>query len=240
MKISKMLTVFLGAIMVFNIAAVYAVNHSGDGTVESQPITIQEDELSQVKTREVLKDSIKERIAQLKEDRAIKLEAKREEIIVKKCENAQTRIAGLLERVGISSVRRIATYVTFGEKLTGFVTKLEEAGVDVTDLNATLAIYDGMVTDLDAQFDEYSQLLSDLSGMDCTTDPQGFQAGLDSARDIVSNSKNAVKAVHDYLRSEVRVAFTTAMQAFNNSSSESTDAGVNDQTEVPVEEQPIN
>jgi len=158
-----------------------------------------------------------QRVEQRKADRHLKLSDNRERVLINKCENAQTRLTSLAGRVEAAGQRRNMAYSSFSEKLHGFESRLNEASVDVTDLIGVLSAYDAMVSALELQFAEYVQAINDLTTLDCTTDPEGFQATLESARELVSQIKDEVKAVHDYLRGEVRQAFTTTMQSFNNS-----------------------
>jgi len=168
--------------------------------------------------------TIAERVAARKTALGEKLDAKRESLLLRKCEAAQTKLVSLANRVQLVNAKRMRAYQGFGDKFNGLLSRLEDAGADVTELRAVLSTYSDMTDQLGEEFGQYEMAVSDSAEMNCTGDPTGFEATLREARQLVKGLKDVIADLHDYLRGEVRDAFTKTMNAYNAASDKATTA----------------
>jgi SepF-like predicted cell division protein (DUF552 family) len=223
----KSTAIFLSLMMVFslNSVVVFAQDTDERGEPGEMPQVIDDDYISAKKTalNEEKRIEIEARIARIKEKRDLKLETKRENILVRKCTSAQAKIASFMGKVGAAKNRRENVYSNFSVKLGEIVTRLSTDGVDVGALAKLLTTYDAMASDLSTNIADLLVVLDDLTVVDCTEDPEGFQAVLEEARESVKAIKGDVSALHSFLKNEIKQAFKQVINDLKVSNSEESD-----------------
>lgn len=155
-----------------------AVAVDSDGTDDS--VTSSEQQTEDVKTD---KQSREDRLAKIKEKMAAKLEKAEEAKIKSKCKSSQGKLTSVQSKVTKIRTQRKNAYREVGEKIDRLVERLKAAGIDTSSLEAARADVKNKVDEFNQLVLDYEQTLTDLSSMDCVSDPQAFKAALESARD---------------------------------------------------------
>jgi chromosome segregation ATPase len=155
-----------------------AVAVDSDGTDDS--VTSSEQQTEDVKTD---KQSREDRLAKIKEKMAAKLEKAEEAKIKSKCKSSQGKLTSVQAKVTKIRTQRKNAYREVGEKIDRLVERLKAAGIDTSSLEAARADVKNKVDEFNQLVLDYEQTLTDLSSMDCVSDPQAFKAALESARD---------------------------------------------------------
>lgn len=239
MIMRRIMTLMIVGLFMFSSTPIFARGVAMVAEPLPEPVTTEENSTDTQPATETNAPSSKEerdaRIAERKATLQEKLNAKREEILQKRCETAQTRISTLAEKARVATTKRTEVYTGFATKFDKFMEKLAEAGVDTTELEAVLATYNDMVANVANEFAEYNLALDDMIQMDCAGDPEGFEATLKEARQLAYGFGDIIKELHDYLRNDVRQAFTKAMNAYNMGEGDSAKQANNDPADVEGE-----
>lgn len=101
-----------------------------------------------------------------------------------RCESAQGKVASLRSRINNAIANRKKVYQEVGEKLDVLLARLQKAEMDTTTLETAREDMRVDLISLTESLDSYDTVLADLEAMDCTADPESFQAALKSARDM--------------------------------------------------------
>lgn len=143
---------------------------------------------------------IDERVEQDKKKLSQKLNSNQEQRIKSKCKPAQELVANYTKRVDEFEKKRQEKYGKVSEKLDSLATKLAAAGrtEDATKVQEVKTGFESKVAEVYAAIDDFQQTLSDLSSVDCATDPTAFQAVLEAAREYRSTVNEKTKAVKTY------------------------------------------
>lgn len=148
--------------------------------------------------------TLEERIAKRKAALTERLTAAKQSRISQRCVAAQGKIRSHEARVnGVATARQNAYGVVI-TKLTELVPKLQEKGVDVSALEAQISVLKEKISAFQADLTEYKQAIADLAALDCTADPEAFQASLEATRklrvDLVTSSVEIKMHVQEVIK----------------------------------------
>jgi hypothetical protein len=188
-------------------------------TTNLQEPTQQIDQSSEVVVEEDSLEKQKERIERAKQKVTDKLSLSSERKIRTKCKVAQTKIGTLQSNVATVLEKRTDVYTGFNTKLNELVAKLKVANVDTASLEASIAELNILATTASTSFTEYTTILSDMTNMDCETDPQGFAALLTEARSLRASVLTAQNNVISQLRQQIKTDLEEAKKSLNLDSS---------------------
>lgn len=160
----KSLAVFGVSLLVLNTATLAVLAQTGTQNTTATQKTVQ--------------DRIAERKAALK----TKLDAVAQARIKTKCVAAQKLVTASKTRSDKAIELRQKAYQAVSERMSTLMTALENNNVDTTTLKDLQAQVKTATEALKKSVDAYNQTLADLSAMDCSADPEGFRATLDSAK----------------------------------------------------------
>lgn len=132
-------------------------------------------------------EAIAERIEKRKTELKTKLERTQETRLKARCKAAQTLLAKAQTRSEELETRRLGSYKTLQDRVAALIDKLRANGQNVTDLEAAQSTLNIKVVSLTQAYDSYQLALSDAVAVDCTTDPTGFKATLETARQFHDN-----------------------------------------------------
>jgi len=183
-------------------AVVFAQEDETDSSVETS--NEQLDQVSEDITAEKRAEQRLERVEAAKEKQNERLSAAEERTIQSKCKVAQVKIDTLQSRLNTVSENRQQTFTRFTDKTSELVQKLEAADVDTTELESAISSMDSLFLSNNDSIASYSTLLSDLAGMDCESDPQGFSALLSEVRtlrtDVIDLQNSAKTQINETLK----------------------------------------
>jgi len=89
-------------------------------------------------------------------------------------------------------------------KLEAVVTAYKAKNIDTSTLEANIVELKAKITSYSAADETYRQSLSDLTVLDCKTDPVAFKAALEKARTDQKAALTAAKAIRSYLTDTVK------------------------------------
>ncbi len=160
--------------------------------------------------------ALKSRLAQRKALLGTKLTAIERALVINKCVSAQTTLAPVKVRFEIINKNRAEAYKNVIDNLQKLSDRLETSGVDTAALNNDITELGKRVTTFSADYAGYKQAVDDLTVVDCKTDPEGFRASLDTARekhkDVVADSAAIRTYVNDTVKPELK-QIRTQLQA---------------------------
>jgi len=161
------------------------------------------------------------RITELKEKRQTTVDEARRNIITGRCKAAQSKLASFATRVENGYTRRSSAYLNISEKISNLLTRLENNEIDVGSINELLITFNSMYESVLDEINDYLTVLVDASEMDCESDPEGFQAALEEARETAATLKDNIKALHNYLIEEIKPAIRSLMSGATSDIQES-------------------
>lgn len=123
-----------------------------------------------------------ERIKSLKDKSTERINASEIRRIEARCVNAQQKLTNLSVRLGDSLERRTVAYQNITSRLNELLLKLQVAGVDTTELELAVNEMTSILNESIASADNFVQNLSDVTEVECVSDPEAFKLLLDEAR----------------------------------------------------------
>lgn len=122
------------------------------------------------------------RLEKLKSDLKIKIEDKEALNLKTRCKSAQTKVGSVREKVASKVPGRTKAYGELTDRLSGLVVKLKAKGVDTTVFEQEIDVLKAKISTFNTDLASYKQMLADLKGNDCVTDPAAFKAALQASR----------------------------------------------------------
>ncbi|MDQ3093707.1 MAG: hypothetical protein M3Q70_00835 [bacterium] len=155
-------------------------------------------ESDQMRTR--AQSNIEERVSEDKKKYPKVLSASDRQRIVSRCKPAQNVIAAYTKKVDNFETSRIKVYGNIIDRLNSLASKLTEMGNadDVLVVQAKQLEFQQKVDEVYASIDDFQQALSDLGEVNCTENPDAFQAVLDASRSYRVAINEKTKAVREY------------------------------------------
>lgn len=144
------------------------------------------------------------RISAYKEKIASKMAESKSKRISSRCEAAQEKITALRTRVNEAVTKRQQKYDLIAEKLDELTAKLIEAGVDTSPLETAREDVRADLAVLAESMASYDTVLADLIEMDCASDPQTFNAALESARETQKALREQAQEFRRFALNELR------------------------------------
>lgn len=165
--------------------------------------------------------SIADRIAQRKAALKTKLTTLEKTRVMAKCKASQQgglntekgRVKGL-------ETSRTEVYKNLLNRLTNLSDGLKAKGMDTTSLNADIDTLKTKIDTFNTDLTAYKQAVSDLAGMDCATDPDGFKASLETARTALKKVNDDALAVRTYLTTTIKPLLVTIRGTLEKSEAE--------------------
>ena len=182
-------------------------NGTGPATtnVEPRPTTTT-DSTSAAKNQQEQKQRIEKRKVELK----TKLTNLQQTRIKQRCKPAQGLITGATAKLNLVEKNRSEKYTALLQKLNEAETKLAKEGVNTTDLKTQIAVLQTKVDTFKTDLTAYKQSITDTKEIDCTTDPVGFKASLESSRALLAKLKVDATEIRTHLTTKVKPAIVAA------------------------------
>lgn len=169
------------------------------------------------------KNDLKARLEKYKEKRTERLAAFQEQRLKLRCKAAQGKIATLEARMNNIVANRKKVYTEITEKLDKLIVKLQAAGIDTTELETAREDAKAELATVSTSLDSYETILADLSEMDCTADPEAFQAALEQARETRKQLHDDAQNFRRFVLEELRDILKDIRQQLAEKAGESTD-----------------
>ncbi|HSX46953.1 MAG TPA: hypothetical protein VLF87_03130 [Patescibacteria group bacterium] len=150
-----------------------------------------------------------DRLAARKAELKTKLTTLEKTKITTKCVAAQGLISSVKGRVKGIETSRGEVYKNMVDRLTDLSGKLKAKNVDTTALDADIATLQGKITTFNTDLATYKQAVTDLSAMDCKSDPDGFKASLDAARSALTKVSQDALAIRSYVNDTIKPLLKT-------------------------------
>ena len=148
--------------------------------------------------------TLEQRIQKHKDELKAKLTTLQEDRIKLKCKASQGVVKIVGDRVNSGYPVRANAYKELQNKLTDIIAKLKAANIDSATLEQEQATLTTMAQTVKDDVTAYKQELSDLNAMDCTADPTGFKAALETARathdKLIKDTADLKTYVHDTIK----------------------------------------
>jgi hypothetical protein len=168
------------------------------------------------------KEALREKLEKKKAELSIKLDEAEKQRIASRCSSAQGKVKSLSENVSGRVKVRQQAYLKLVEKLEALVPKLQAQGVDTAALESQIDVLKEKIAKFDADLALYRDGISDLKDVDCTTDPEAFQAALQAARTLRDALVDDALDIRNYVNNTIKETIKTIRQQL--SAQESTTA----------------
>jgi hypothetical protein len=142
---------------------------------------------------------VQERKARLREN----LTAVQQARIERLCQNAQKRIAKAQEVAVKFNDKHDKRIQSLLDKLSKFSERQKNKGADTVVLDTVLTDILSREEAVKAAYGDYINALSDSSGIDCQSDPAGFKASLDDAREQFQALRTARQTLRKTLKDDL-------------------------------------
>jgi chromosome segregation ATPase len=195
------------SVAVLSVAPVFAV--AQEEPVTTQNSTTQAAPVSEETTNSSDAEKRDARIKAIKEKAEAKITAAEERRVAGRCIAAQKTVENLQTKMNTVVENRREKYSEITSKLENLVVKLQAASVDTVELEAAIAEVNADVDTALTNIEAYNTSLTDLVGMDCESDPAGFKALVDSARE----QRKEIISSHGQLRSRINDSVKPVLQA---------------------------
>lgn len=162
--------------MVLAVGTARAVNPTVPDSVSLSPITRPSDPLSS--------STLADRLAQRKSALKLQQTATRKQLILSKCVNVQTMLKNVQTKSEKAETVRQKKYESTANKLADTVSKLEQKNIDISSLKTTQTEFNSAVNKYLADYANFKAALADAVGVDCVSDPAGFEASLLTTRQV--------------------------------------------------------
>lgn len=150
-------------------------------------------------------DSMRDRWERYKKDYKVSLNFVDKLRIKNRCKGAQNgQISRVRGRFNGIQTSRSKVHANVLKQLENVATKLKAAGLDTTELEASIATLKTKIDTFNTDLAAYKQALSDLAEIDCTTEPEGFKASLEAARASLDKVKADAKDIRAYVKDTIK------------------------------------
>lgn len=148
--------------------------------------------------------TLEQRIEKHKNDEKIKLTTTETTKLLTRCKPAQAVIKNLGDHVNANVPERVKAYDELNQHLTDIISKLNDRGIDTTQLQAEQKVLAAKITTFKKDLATYKQALSDLNAMDCAKDPTGFKAALLATRALRQNLTTEIADIRTYVMNTIK------------------------------------
>lgn len=102
-----------------------------------------------------------------------------------------------------NKAKHIEAYVTVRDRLLDFVTRAENASVDVTTLKSQLTTWSGLIKDSQNKYDAFTAFLR-TAGTQVCSDRDGFAENLETAKVMLDEFKHSLEKSRDYYKNTIK------------------------------------
>ncbi|MDQ2973378.1 MAG: hypothetical protein M3Q79_02765 [bacterium] len=164
----------------------------------TNPVKLVNAESDQLRTR--AQSKIEERVSEDKKNYPKVLSALERQRIVGRCKPAQNVIVAYTKKVDNFETSRKKVYGNVTDRLNSLANKLTEMGYteEALVVQAKQLEFQQKVDEVYASIDDFQQALVDLGEVNCTENPDAFQAVLDTSRSYRVAINEKTKAVREY------------------------------------------
>jgi hypothetical protein len=159
--------------------------------------------------------SVTQRVAARKNSLKLQLTAAQSQKLAKNCTSAQKRLKNIADQDEAKAAKRKQVYTNISARLAKVSDGLSRKGVDITDLTKLQQQFNTSANQYLIDASDYESSLDDLSQMDCSSDPAGFEVTLMSARQLRIKMASDTGQVAS-AKTSIAQAVTKAAEALNN------------------------
>lgn len=188
-----------GALSVLAIVAL----GGGGGLVTAQTTSEQDTDDTAKTTLTDTETTLEERVNTRKNARSLRLSAAQQARLRSRCQAAQGLLTAYEARVKTLERNRVNAYDKIHDHLTSLLERLN-GQVDTAELTAAIENLEAQVTAFQQHLNDYHQVITDLAAMDCTADPTGFRASLDTAKEQRSDLLSESAVIRTYIQDTLR------------------------------------
>ncbi len=149
-------------------------------------------------------ETLSQRIEKNKTKFAIKLGEVETAKIKTKCKASQVISKALAVQVTKKNTSRTETYTAITKSVTDAAVSLKAEGKDTKTLETQITELSTKIEKYNTDLALYQTSLSDLSEVDCATDPTGFKSALEAARDARKTVAEDVIAIRTYINTTIK------------------------------------
>lgn len=150
------------------------------------------------------KAELKQRVEKMKLNLKTRLNATEKKRVQDKCKAAQGSVSSISGRVKGIETSRSQVYANLIQRLNELSNRLKEKGLDTTELEKQLVTLQTLVDTFNTDLAVYKSALIDLSAQDCTTDPEGFKAALETARAAGKKVRDDAAAIRTHVNDVIK------------------------------------
>ncbi len=151
------------------------------------------------KTTEKPAAKIADRIAKYKTKQEVKLAAAEELKLKGVCKAAQVKLKKVDTATSEANTDRTKTYAGITKQIDGIITKLKDASVDTKELEANQKALKALIQQYNDDYTVFKTDLTDVSELDCVTDPVAFKSALLVAREDRLTVVKDATAIREYI-----------------------------------------
>jgi hypothetical protein len=170
---------------------------------ESTPTTTNDDTTTQTTTED--KTELNDRITKRKAALKIKLTNLEKARLKLKCvAAAKGPVKRLSGRINGLETSRNEVYTNLVNRLTKLSDQIKTKNLDTTTLDEQITTLKGKIDNFKTDLETYKTAVSDLSNMDCASDPDGFKASLEDARAARAKLATDSSDIKTYLNETIK------------------------------------
>lgn len=148
--------------------------------------------------------TLEERTNQRKQARQIQLDPTQQQHIQTHCQASQLHLSRVSDRILGTTIRRKQTYDSLISRLSGLSEKIQATQVATADYDKIVQELQSKVQAFYTTVDNLEIAVNDLANLDCQADPVGYQATLEEARSLRTQTVQNMSDVSNYLRSSLK------------------------------------
>lgn len=172
--------------------------------------------------KETESNDLKERWEQRKKDFKVSLTFAEKTKLKARCKPAQT---GQIKKIGgrINGIQtsRSKVHENILKHLNNLVPKLQEAGLDTSDLETQIETLKTKIETFNTDFATYKQAVADLQEIDCVAEPDGFKASLEAARAALDQVRTDAKDIRNYVKETIKKELVSLRSQLESDNSDS-------------------
>jgi|GEM_PF-1079819 len=224
----KLISLALPVVLLVSVLSVPLIANAEDGSSSTSTTSTSSDgsvKTSTESTETETSDDSAGRASRIAEDKKKLKTALTDAIKVRiaaRCAGAQALVKGKGTINKTATNARTKAYKTIVSDLQSLSTSLAAKGSDVTELNSEITVLQAKVVDFNTANTAYQNDLSDLSALDCKTDPTAFQAALQVTRTDQATVFTDATAIKTYVKDTIKPTLKTLKQQLEKSSSSDT------------------
>lgn len=179
-------------------------------TTSSEPVAATtEDKVLDDTTAADYKAKLQERLAERKTQLKTKLTNAQQARIKARCKASQTLISKVSQKTKETKTSRQEVHDNILKRLNGLSTKLKDSGKDTTELDKNITELQALITTFNNDMTTLRQAASDISNMDCASDPSSFKASLEELRTSRETVAKDSAAIRTYITGTLKTTLST-------------------------------